>query len=512
MAAKRHRLAAIDVGTNSVHMIVVEALRRGFRVIDKEKEMVQLGRGSLAGKPLTEAAMKRGVDALTRMGEIARRYRVDEIMCVATSATREAPNADEFVRRAEESSGIHIRVIQGEEEADYIWRAVRSSVDFRGGSVLCIDIGGGSVELIVGTMEQVFFTRSEPIGALRLTQQFFAEGDSSDRSVWRCRRFVRRRLRKAFTRVRSIGFDLVVGTSGTITTLAELAGASADVAAGLRPLDRADLRQLISRLASVPAEQRAEEFKIDPLRAATILAGAVILDEILDLSEADSLLACSAALREGLVLRALDERRVEPGPRGDVRRSSVLDLAERSGINRAHALHVAKLATRLFDQMSALHKLRPLERELLEYAAILGEIGQQVSWQSYHKHSYYMIRHAGLHGFTEEEVSVIANVARYHRKGKPKERHENIRELSDKQVSVVRKLISILRVAHALDRSKRQAVRDVAVDVNGDAIGLSLRPRLDIDVELARVGKASRFMGETFSRQIDIEVQREGRS
>lgn len=490
-------------------MIIAEGLRRGFRIIDKEKEMVQLGRGSLQGNPLTKDAMDRAIDALTRMSAIAQRYKCDETLCVATSATREAPNGREFVRAAEKATGITIRIIQGEEEADYIWRAVRSSVDFHGGSALCIDIGGGSVELIVGTAGDVFFTRSEPIGALRLTQQFFPGEAATDEQIYDCRRHVRKRLRKAFNRMRAIGFDMVVGTSGTIMTLAEIAGGTMDVQAGLRALQRDELRAVISRLASVELSQRASTFDLDPRRAGTILTGAIILDELLSLAAADSMMVCSAALREGLVLRALDERRIEQGPRGSVRRSSVLDLADRSGIDRAHAQQVSRLAMRLFDQLSDLHELRPLDRELLEFAAILSELGQQVSWQGYHKHSYYMIRHAGLHGFTEDQVSIVANVARYHRKGKPKDKHENMRELARPQREVVRKLAALLRLAHALDRSKRGAVRDVSVEHDDDSITLKLRPRLSIDAELPRAEKESRWLGKTFGRQVAIEVQDE---
>ena len=502
----RYRLAAIDVGTNSIHMIVVEALKRGFRVIDREKEMVQLGRGSLQGNPLTPAAMQRGIDALVRMGQIARRYKVDEILCVATSATREAPNGREFAREAEKASGIHIRIIQGEEEADYIWRAVRSAVDFHGGTALCVDIGGGSAELIAGTAEQVFFTRSEPLGALRLSQQFLVEDPPGDAAIRRCRRHVRKTLQKPMGMIRNLGFDFIVGTSGTITTLAELSGGAPDVAAGLRTLRRDALQETIARLASVSTEKRSSEFDLDPRRAESILAGGIIVDEILELAGTDSMVVAGAALREGIVHRALDARRPQAGPRESVRRSGVLDLAERSRIDRVHAQHVSRLAVRLFDQLAGLHAMRPLDREILEYAAWLSEVGQQVSWQRYHKHSYYVIRHAGLDGFTEDQLMILANVARYHRKASPKDQHENMRELTRAQRLIVRQLSVMLRTAHAMDRSKRQAIRDVGVEHDDSAITLHVRPRLDIESELARVEKAARRLGQEFGRKVRISV------
>src|SRR5688572_7244241 len=168
----RHRIAAIDVGTNSIHMIVVEQQKHGYRVIDKEKEMVQLGRGSLEGRPLTDDAIERGVEAMKKMAGIVERWKVNDVVAVATSAIREAPNGRAFIRAVQKASGIKVRVISGEEEADYIYRAVRSAIDFHGGTALAVDIGGGSVELIVGTADQVFLTSSELLGALRMAQMF----------------------------------------------------------------------------------------------------------------------------------------------------------------------------------------------------------------------------------------------------------------------------------------------------------------------------------------------------
>jgi exopolyphosphatase / guanosine-5'-triphosphate,3'-diphosphate pyrophosphatase len=175
MPQKPRRIAAIDVGTNSIHMIIVECRGRSCRVIDKEKEMVLLGEGSLGGEPLTEEAIGRAVEAISRMAEIARRGEVDHIEAVATSAVREAPNRRRFAREVEKSAGVPLRIISGHEEADLIFRAVRSAVDFQGETALCIDIGGGSLELIAGSREEIHYATSEPLGALRLTEKFLQQ-------------------------------------------------------------------------------------------------------------------------------------------------------------------------------------------------------------------------------------------------------------------------------------------------------------------------------------------------
>jgi exopolyphosphatase/guanosine-5'-triphosphate,3'-diphosphate pyrophosphatase len=499
----RNRIAAIDVGTNSIHMIVVEEQRHGYRVIDQEKDMVQLGRGSLEGRPLTAEAIARGVEALKKMAAIAERWKVREVVAVATSAIREAPNGRSFIAAAQKASGIRIRVISGEEEADYIYRAVRSAIDFAGGTALAIDIGGGSVELIVGTSDEVFFTGSEPVGALRMAQMFGLEAAATPAMVDACRKYARKRLKKTLSRIGALGFDFSVGTSGTIVALASLASTDT-MSSGLRWLSRTRLRELIDALTPLSCAERARRFAIDERRGETILAGAIVLDEIMRKLDIPHLRASDAALREGIVEYVLGRVR-EPRERGSVRRASVLALVERSDVERAHATHVARLALRIFDQTQDLHHFRTGERELLEYAALLHEVGTHVSYQSHQKHSYYLISHAGLRGFTTDQVAVMANVARYYRKAVPRDDHENFAPLSDTQKEVVRKLTAILRVADALDRGRRRTVRDVGVESTKKKLRLHIRQRGDADVELAAAAKRSKYFGKVFEKHVDIE-------
>jgi exopolyphosphatase/guanosine-5'-triphosphate,3'-diphosphate pyrophosphatase len=504
----RHRIAAIDVGTNSIHMIVVEQQKHGYRVIDKEKDMVQLGRGSLEGRPLTDDAVERGVEALRRMAGIAERWKVRDVVAVATSAIREAPNGRRFITAAQKASGIKIRVISGEEEADYIYRAVRSAIDFHGGTSLVIDIGGGSVELIVGTNEEVYLTSSEPFGALRMAQMFSLDGAATPAMIDECRLYVRKRMKKTLARVASLGFDFSVGTSGTIVALSALAsnGAGTEaMASGLRWLARTRLRQLIDALTPLSVAERVRRFSIDERRAETILAGAIVLDEVMRKLEIEQLRACDAALREGIVEYVLDHQRAPRKDGGSVRRSSVLALVERSDVERAHATHVARLALRIFDQTQDLHRFRTGERELLEYAALLHEVGMHVSYQDHQKHSYYLISHAGLRGFTTDQVAIVANVARYYRKATPSEEHDNFASLSTAQRDVVCKLAAMLRIADALDRGRRRAVRDVGVEVTKGKVMFHPRLRGDADVELETAVRRAKYFGKVFDSHVDVK-------
>lgn len=513
VARRKKRIAAIDIGTNSVHMIVAEEQGRSHRVIDKEKEMVQLGRGSLDGAPLTEDSMNRAAGALVRMAEIARYLNVDQIIAVATSAMREAPNAHLFIDRVAEETGIQIEVISGEREADLIFSAVRAGVDFHGGAALLIDIGGGSVEIVLGKVDETFFVDSLPLGSLRLSQKYFAgNGSVGNKAVARCRRFVRKRLKKTFSDLHRLDFDMVLGTSGTILALAGLAAsdggevAQDDLSASLRWLDARELSELIDDLCLFSTAERAKVYRLDTRRAETIIAGAILLDEFLREMRVERMLACNAALREGIVIQQFSGRTSSRPQDGSVRRGAVIALAEKSGFDRRHSLHVAKLATRIFDQTTELHGLGAPEREILEYAALLHEIGLHVSYQRHHKHTYYLIRHSGLDGFTDEQISVLANVARYHRKATPNDNHLNFLELTAKQRDVVRRLAAILRMAEGLDRNRRQAIRDVMIEAGSRRLVISVVPRLDPSLEIEYAEKGATHFGELFGRKVRFEI------
>jgi exopolyphosphatase/guanosine-5'-triphosphate,3'-diphosphate pyrophosphatase len=319
-----------------------------------------------------------------------------------------------------------------------------------------------------------------------------------------CRAYVRKRLKKTLPPIATIGFDFTVGTSGTIATLSTLAANGDSVASGLRWLSRKRLREIIDMLTPLSSAERAKRFSLDERRADTILGGAIVLDEIMRKLDIEQIRSCDAALREGIVEHILDRKRA-PQKGGSVRRSSVMALVDRSDIERTHALHVARLALRIFDQTQDLHHLRTGERELLEYAALLHEVGMHVSYQDHQKHSYYLISHAGLRGFTSDQVAVTANVARYYRKSPPSVEDENFAQLSAVQQEIVRKLAAVLRIADALDRGRRRAVRDVAVDATEKNVRFRVRLRGDADVELEAAEKRAKFFGKVFKKDVDFE-------
>jgi exopolyphosphatase/guanosine-5'-triphosphate,3'-diphosphate pyrophosphatase len=502
------RFAAIDVGTNSIHMIVAEARDGGeYRVVDREKEMVQLGLASLDGQPLTGEAMERGVNAVARMNEIARRWNVEEVIAVATSAVREAPNRRDFLRRVKNEAGVRIRVISGEEEADYIFRAVRAAVDIGNSTALSIDIGGGSMELIVGTEDEIYFTSSEPLGSLRLAQRFALTDVALQRNIDQCRAFVRRRAAKPAKRIRRIGVDMTVGTSGTIQALAAICCEASDSngSSGLKQVSHERLRELIPQLAAMTASERTEKFSLEPRRAMTILAGAIALDELMALTGVNTIIACPVAMREGIVESRIAKLARTSKGGGSLRRKSVNALAHKTDCDLRHATHVARLATRIFDQTKDLHGLGEDARELLHVAAVLHESGMHISDRGHHRHTYYLIRHADLRGFTEEQLLVIANVARYYRKSPPDPEHPNFSELTPELQNEVRRLSAILRIAEALDRGHRQRVRDVAVRAKSRKVTFVARTRADASVELTSAVRRAKYFESIFEKRVAFE-------
>jgi exopolyphosphatase/guanosine-5'-triphosphate,3'-diphosphate pyrophosphatase len=376
-------------------------------------------------------------------------------------------------------------------------------VEIDSSTALCIDIGGGSMELIVGTADEIYFTASEPLGSLRLAQRYALIDKPTPRAVEQCRAHVRLHAAKPAKRIRRIGIDMSIGTSGTIQALAAICCESDSNA--LKELSRERLSALVPQLASMSAAERATRFSIDEKRAASIVAGAIALEEIMTMIGIDSLLACPAAMREGIVESRIAELARTSKGGGSLRRKSVSTLAQRTDCDLRHASHVARLATRIFDQTKDLHGLNVDARELLHSAAMLHESGMHISDRGHHRHTYYLIRHSDLRGFTEDQLLVIANVARYYRKSPPDETHPNYAELTPEMRTSVEKLSAILRIAAALDRGHEQRVRDVAVRKKKKALVFVARTRADASVELNSAVKRSKYFATLFESRVQFE-------
>jgi exopolyphosphatase/guanosine-5'-triphosphate,3'-diphosphate pyrophosphatase len=507
------RIAAIDIGTNSIHMIVVQVRPDlSFEVIDREKDMVRLGAGGLDGRNLTPTAMAAAMQTLSKFRRLAESNKVDEIVAAATSATREAENGGDFIAEVDRQTGIRIRVISGTEEARLIHLAAGYGVDIGGSTAVVVDIGGGSVEVTLGTATQLTQGRSFKAGVIRLTERFVKSDPLSGRDERRLVKHLNREMGSYLDQIAARGYDRVIGTSGTILSL----GAMASAGEGGRPDDLRNrrvpakaLHRLRKRIVEADIEERLAIPAMDPRRADLSVAGSVLFDTILRRLGAEEFTLCDLALREGLVLDYIHRnsariRKVERYP--DVRRRSVVELGERCGYWSEHAQQVSRLALSLFDQTRSVHGLSDREREWLEYGALLHDIGVHISYERHHRHSYYLIKNGDLRGFEPEEIEVIALIARYHRQATPKKAHEGYADLRGSLRKAVRALSAIVRLAEGLDRSHAQALAGVDLYPRGDDYLARLRTAGDAELELWAAHRHVAPLEDLLGKPVRFEV------
>jgi exopolyphosphatase/guanosine-5'-triphosphate,3'-diphosphate pyrophosphatase len=485
------RIAAIDIGTNSIHMIVVKVRPDlSFEVIDREKDMVRLGAGGLDGRSLTTSAMSAALQTLAKFTRIAESHKVEEILTTATSATREAENGGDFIAEVARQTAIEVKLISGTEEARLIHLAAAYGVDVGASRAVVIDIGGGSVEITLGTATQLTLGKSFKTGVIRLTEHFVKTDPLSARDERRLVKHLNKTMGGYLAQIAKAGFDRVIGTSGTILRLGALAlvedGGAPEELRNQR-VSAKSLRRLRKRLVAADIEERLHMPGLDPRRADLSVAGSVLLDTILRGLGAADLTLCDLALREGLVLDYIRRnrariRKIERYP--DIRRRSVVELGERCGYWSEHAQQVAKLALSIFDQTRSVHGLGDREREWLEYAALLHDIGVHISYDRHHRHSYYLIKNGGLRGFDPQEIEIIALLARYHRQATPKKSHEGFGDLNGRLRATVRVLSAIVRLAEGLDRSHAQALAGIDLFPRGNDYLARLRATGDAELEL----------------------------
>lgn len=500
-------IAAIDVGTNSVHMVVAKISEHGFHVLSTEKEVVRLGSGVSGTDMLSPDAIERGINALRHMKRIAEAHDAD-ICAVATSAVREATNSQEFLSRAKSEVGIDVEVISGNEEARLIHLGVQQSIAFGAESILSIDIGGGSTEFCVSTKGRLRIAQSLKVGAVRMTDAFLPDGRSDDQGVARVRAHVASVVAPLAFEIRQTGFSRVVVSSGTSETIARLVayernGRLPQSMNGFTFTD-SELSGVMKKILSCTSSRERQELEgMDAKRSDIIVAGGIILQEVMKALQIKSFEFSEYALREGVLVNAARVRGLMEPDVVDAGIGSVMRLAERCSVDLVHSGHVAMLSRKILSIVSRRFEVDTSLGRLLEAAALLANAGNAVSYSKHHLHSYYIIRNADLMGFTDEEIELIALVARYHRKGVPKASHSEFARLSEDRKHDVELMAGIVRIATGLDRSHDQSVTDLSSSFKNDVLTISPRPSSGSNETLAlnvftaqeRVGLLEQFLG-----------------
>lgn len=501
------RVGALDVGSNAIRFLAAEfSSPTEFTPLVEERFPVRLGHDVFLTGRLAPQAVDAAVDAITRFRGRMDEMGIEHYRAVATSATRESRNGDVFVRRVREEAGIELEVITGSEEARLVYVAVKHRVPLRDRKWILVDLGGGSVEVSLVDTGGILWSESHTMGSVRLLEELSGSGDEPGRFQRLLREYA------ATLRIPAIAQQWnpagVIATGGNIEALARLAGTPPERGASPSPaIPMAELRGAITMLSRLSYRQRVDQLGLREDRADVILPAAMVYERVAELCGAGEILVPGVGVKDGILLDLVDDLATHQEHEDRKDRQAVagaISLGRRYMFDEAHALHVMRLSASLFDQLAKLHRLEQADRRLLLAAAVLHDIGIFVGHKKHHKHSLYLISQSEIPEFTPREIGLIANLARYHRKGVPASHHEHFTRLDAADRERVVKLASLLRIADALDREHRQGVRSVRATVGKGRVRLELDGQGDLLLERWALRSKGGLFADTFGMEVEL--------
>lgn len=515
------KLAAIDIGSNSIKLVVVEAAASdSFAVLAREKDVVRLGHDTLRQGFLSPDAIERACETMKRFRSIAEARGAERVIAIATASVREAGNAAEFIEEVEARAGVRVEILSGIEEARLIGiGAAHGCARTPGAALINIDIGGGSTEISLMKDDMPVMLYSVKLGAVGLTERHLASDPPGRKELRALRGQIQAALERPARELAGARWQYATGTSGTIIAIGEAIrrramreegkaeqGATApgaEIALGL-------LEKLNERFVGMTVEERRSVPGISAQRAEIIVAGGQILEGVMQALSINHLRSCDYALREGVVIDALRELEAESLPpvpdTSDPRLRSAHAVGLRFGYEDAHARQVTRLAERIFDALAPDYGLSRHHRTLLSAAALLHDAGYHIAHDAHHKHALYLIKHSELTGFSEAERNVIANVARYHRGAPPKERHPDFAALNQQDRQTVSRLAAILRVADAFDRSHDSRVQDLTLTRDGETMDIELHSAENCEREIFAAEQKRDLFEQVFDCQLNFSA------
>jgi exopolyphosphatase / guanosine-5'-triphosphate,3'-diphosphate pyrophosphatase len=505
------RIAAIDLGTNSFHAVLVDIYPDGsFRTIDKLKEMVILAEKGM-GNQLSEDAMQRGLEALKRIKFLCDSQEVEEILAFATSAIREATNGGDFIQRMIDEVGIKARAIPGKLEAELIGYAVRHSIALDEEMVLIVDIGGGSVEFIVGNNEEFLYHNSLKLGVARMAAKFVKNDPISKSEIKSLKKHYKKSLKEIAEIIKDHKVKTMIGSSGTMENIGAIVANRTSLTANMTlnelMFDTSEFLSLYKDFIKLNRDERSEINELDEKRIDIINPGMVLVKYLVKKFNIDHIKISEAALRDGMILNFINKEKpnlelIANFP--DPRKRSIYELLRKCSWMEAHSTHVAEMALQLFDEFRDELNLEETDRELLQYACLAHDIGYYISYRKHHKHALYLIRHSDLRGFTEDEIDIMANVARYHRRSTPKKRHEFYWNMEQPLRKKVKNLAAILRVADGLDRSHYQNVQKLKINNQKEKVQLYLTTMGDPELEIWGAKRKSKLFEKVTGKKLEV--------
>jgi exopolyphosphatase/guanosine-5'-triphosphate,3'-diphosphate pyrophosphatase len=508
-------IAVIDLGTNTFHLLIVEVQDRdAYHIKEKFKLPVKLGEGGITSGEIAPAAWERGLDAFLKFSKIIESRQCVQVFAFATSAIRSAHNGPAFVQEVRQRTGVDIRIINGNEEAALIYRGVRAGVPLpTEEDALIVDIGGGSVEFIVADHTMPKLLRSLNIGAARLLETIRPTDPITPAEVKATEKFLRKEMAPLLKELKEFRIRRVVGSSGSFETLGALvAQEHGDRFSRLNlnnyQFSEAEFRKVFRKLMVSTVEQRRAMPGMEPERVEMINLGLILIQLLVEELGIREFTISTFALKEGILFRYLEEFRGKARTANTTaeREEAVRTLAKRFGYSEKHANHVSLLALTLFDQLQPLHNYGPAERELLHYAALLYGVGMYISMSGYHKHGQYILNNSGLRGFSSNELLLLSNLVRYHRKSLPSPEHLHFNVLLPDHKELVRRLAGILRLAINLDRPHRSSILAIQAQIDDSTVTLTLDGAEHLDIELEATTAERELFEYAFNRRLVLRV------
>jgi len=508
-------VAFVDIGTNSVRLLLVRINPNGsYKPLTIQKESVRLGDKEFIDRILQPEAMQRAVIVCKKFVELARAYGAEEVIAVATSATRDASNKVQFLEMLKSEANLEVCPISGTEEGRLIYLGVSNGLRLGDSKALFIDIGGGSTEVSVGDQRQYYFLHSFNLGAIRLTNMFLPDetGPVSRERYEMVKTHIRRKAADVIKELYIYGLRCAVGSSGTIENLARIAFVYLHKT-GHENYDRLeyeDLKTIVRDMCALSLEERRKFPGINSQRADIIIAGAAIIETLMEELELTEIRVSKRGLREGLLVDYLSKSEFSYMiTQMSVRKRSIMQLGLACHFDEEHAHTVTRLSLELFDSAQALgiYEFEKGARELLGYGAILHDIGKFLSYDNHQAHAYHIIRESSLPGFQPEEIEVIANLAYFHRKGTPRKKHPNLAGLDKSAVKSVRVLAALLRIAEGLDRSHTGIISHVRFYIaSTDTVVLEMHARKECQLELWELEKQKKFFKKIFGYKLQYKM------
>src|SRR5215467_7111129 len=498
-------IAAIDVGSNAIRLAIANVTTDGeYQTLCNIREPVRLGQDVFTKGLISPQTTDRMLETFSSFKQKLSDQAVTHVKAIGTSALREASNRDSLLKAVAKATGIEISIIGGEEEARLIHQAVKQIVNLKSKVALLVDIGGGSVEVVLADDTTVLCTESYSMGSVRLLK-ILDEKAGEERFHQLVTEYVDATQRRLEQEIGNQKIDICIGTGGSIEALGELRKDLFEKNSAQK-ITTDELKALLKKLRTMTFQERIQHLRLRPDRADVIVPAAIVLQKIVQQSGVAEVVIPGIGLKDGLLLEIIAEIRdhEKRSYRGQVIESA-RRLGRKYSFDEKHANIVAKLALQIFDQTKTVHELDDEARLILEVSALLHDIGHYVNVANHHKHTFYLIQSSPLIGLTSLQMDMVANVARYHRKSPPKIQHKSFQDLAPKQRLIISKLAAILRLADALDHEHASTVDSVEVECKRPRFSFRLKGKGDMLLEKWALAAKRDLFETVFDANVVVE-------